>query len=76
VEGNYFGVPKETLEKDSELSNRLASLTTARTILPQTIDKERFSDLTKQLKNLESNHSVMRGRRYAHQGPAFRSPRG
>ncbi|MEW6532995.1 MAG: CHAT domain-containing tetratricopeptide repeat protein [Thermodesulfobacteriota bacterium] len=54
AEGVYFNVPPETLQKEAEINNKLASIKTAAPIVSKSVDPERFSEISKQLSGLET----------------------
>ncbi len=53
VEAGYFGVPNHVLEQEADLANQLASVITARGVLPKDADKARFTELTLEIRRLK-----------------------
>jgi CHAT domain-containing protein len=54
-----FGVPREVLQKETDLANRMASLTTALPALSKESEPRRYSDLTNQIKRAESETKAL-----------------
>ena len=59
VRGTNSSIPEEVLTRETELENKLASLKTARNMLPKTVDYERFQDLSAEIKPLELERSAL-----------------
>ncbi|MBM4328820.1 MAG: CHAT domain-containing protein [Deltaproteobacteria bacterium] len=58
VDGVHFNVPKDLLQKEADISNRLASAKTALPIVPKAVDNERYNDISRQVKTLESQKTA------------------
>jgi len=54
-----FGVPREILQEETDLANRVASLKTALSALPKDSEPRRYSDLTGQIKRAESEAKAL-----------------
>jgi tetratricopeptide (TPR) repeat protein len=52
AQAGNFGVPKELLEREADIANQLASVITARSIVSKAADKERFSELNREIGRL------------------------
>lgn len=58
TEGYYFNAPQELLDREAEITNKLASLRTALHAVPKADDSKRFSEMTDQIKRVESEREV------------------
>lgn len=58
VDSRYFDVPKEIVEREIELTSKLASVKTARFVLPQAVDQARYADISKEIKALETERNA------------------
>jgi CHAT domain-containing protein/Tfp pilus assembly protein PilF len=58
AEGSYFGVPADILNKEREITDKLASLKNARNIVPQEADEQCFTEIANQIKQTESEHKA------------------
>jgi len=54
AEGRFFNVPRELIEQESELTNKLASLKTALPIVPKALDSQRYAELIDQIRKAEN----------------------
>jgi CHAT domain-containing protein/Tfp pilus assembly protein PilF len=54
TEGSHFNVPLELLEKEAELTNKLAALRTALYAVPKALDNRRFTEMVNQIGQEES----------------------
>jgi CHAT domain-containing protein len=50
ADGHHFGVSPEVLQKDAELTNRLAALKAALNAVPRGLDSERFNQMVNQIR--------------------------
>lgn len=57
TDGHNFNVPKEVLEQEEELTNRLAGFMNGRNLIPKSVDRERFDELSQEIKSLESDRN-------------------
>ncbi|HMK37310.1 MAG TPA: CHAT domain-containing protein [Desulfomonilaceae bacterium] len=57
TDGHNFNVPNDVLEKEEELTNKLASLMNGRDLIPKSADKERFEELGLEIKSLETDRN-------------------
>jgi CHAT domain-containing protein/Tfp pilus assembly protein PilF len=57
TDGHNFNVPQEVLEQEEELTNRLAGFMNGRNLIPKSADKERFDELSQEIKTLESDRN-------------------
>lgn len=57
TDGHNFNVPKEVLEQEEELTNRLAGFMNGRNLIPKSVDKERFDEISQEIKSLESDRN-------------------
>lgn len=57
TDSHNFNVPKELLEKEEELTNRLAGFMNGRNLIPKSADKDRFAELSAEIKSLESDRN-------------------
>jgi len=54
TEGRYFDVPPELLEKEAQLTNKLAALKIALNAVPKALDNRRFAEIVSQIKQQDS----------------------
>jgi len=59
VQGTNSSIPEEVLAREAEFENKLASVKTARNMLPKAVDYERFQDLTAEIKQLELDRNAL-----------------
>lgn len=57
TDGHNFNVPNDILEKEEELTNRLAALMNGRDLIPKSADKERFDEINSDIKSLETDRN-------------------
>jgi CHAT domain-containing protein len=58
VDGSNFNVREDILAKELEVTSKLAALKSGRSVIPRSLDNERFNDLTKQIKAAESERNA------------------
>jgi tetratricopeptide (TPR) repeat protein len=61
TEGRYFDVPPELLEKEAELTNKLAALKTALNAVSKGLDNRRFEEMVNQIKQEDSRRKAFVG---------------
>ena len=57
LDGTFFNLPKAILVKEADIANKLASIKTASAIIPKGLDAERFAEISKQIKSLETERN-------------------
>ncbi len=58
TDGHNFNVPNDVLEKEEELTDRLASLMNGRDLVPKSADKERFDEISSEISSLETDRNT------------------
>ncbi len=58
TDGHNFNVPNDVLEKEEELTDRLASLMNGRDLVPKSADKERFDEISTEISSLETDRNT------------------
>ncbi len=58
ADAGSFGVRRDVLEQEAAIANQLASVVMARGILPNDMDRQRFSELSSQIRNLRAQQQA------------------